>query len=98
MTRKTSTNPKLVLAGELKGITYNGKIMIQGNRVLKIGSYIYLEDGKKVGKIIKVFGNAKKPYIEIEPLKGMKTEELVRGEEKRLYISTSGDEKWQRKK
>jgi RNA-binding protein len=57
------------LLGNIKGLGYDGKLIVKGKFAPKINSDVMDNRRKVIGKISRVFGPIETPYISIRPAK-----------------------------
>jgi RNA-binding protein len=57
------------LLGQIKGLGYNGKLIIRGEFAPKLN--VEVMDNKKIyiGKVCRVFGPVSSPYVQVNPPK-----------------------------
>lgn len=69
--------------GIIHNISSSGNYIVQSGFAPSIGSIVVDKTTKKVGKIINVFGNVKKPYVSIKPFNKKNSFKLLN---KDIYI------------
>jgi len=58
----------LKLIGEIENVSYNGLWLIRSDAAPKIGSTVFNQQKKKVGRIVNVIGPVSRPYILVRPV------------------------------
>jgi rRNA processing protein Gar1 len=57
--------------------SYAGRIVIRANKAPRIKSAVYDSRGRKVGHVVRVFGPVKRPYVSVQPLRGVRPGKVV---------------------
>lgn len=63
--------------GRILHISKSNLILAKVKTPSKIGSFVYLKDGQKIGEIIDIFGPISCPYALIKPLKKLNENEIA---------------------
>jgi RNA-binding protein len=58
------------LLGHIKGLGYNGKLIVKGDFAPRLNMEVLDKKRKVIGKISRVFGPVKSPYIAVNPPRG----------------------------
>jgi rRNA processing protein Gar1 len=60
------------LLGHIKGLGYDGKLIVSGEFAPKLNLEVMDKRGNFIGKISRVFGPVASPYIAVRPPKNLK--------------------------
>jgi RNA-binding protein len=60
------------LLGQIKGLGYDGKLLIKGNFAPRLNQDVMDDKRRTIGRISRVFGPVKSPYISVRPPRNQK--------------------------
>lgn len=75
--------------GIVKNVAYNGKLVVKAGLKPKIGEKVYDRSMSEVGKVWRVFGPVKAPYVSVKP-KSKEAGTLLGLIGKEVYIQEKG--------
>ncbi len=64
------------VVGKLTHVTKSGNLVLRGNNIPSLYSFVGLKDGK-IGKIQDIVGPASRPYVIVRPVKKFGEEEIA---------------------
>ncbi|MEM2260648.1 MAG: Gar1/Naf1 family protein [Candidatus Methanomethylicaceae archaeon] len=74
---RSSHNDVLSEIGQVLSISKSNLILARIKIPPKLGSFVYLKDGRKLGIIIDIFGPVANPYALIKPSRNLNKDEII---------------------
>jgi len=78
----------LRLLGRVKNVSHEGKLIVKADFAPAENALVVDGRKRKIGKVIKIFGPVRAPYVAIRPMRGQRALTII-GQE--LYIPPEGE-------